>query len=401
MQKPFILYIGAFRFPEGDAAAARVLGTGKVLRALGYEVVFGGGEAEGRPEDKIEPAGFSYQGFMYSSLGGLERKHSDPFRRIVHQIQTTKYLLHWIDGYRARGIAAIIAYHPLTPTYWALARYARRHKICLIIDITEWSTGRNLPGGSFGPHNIESEFRVRYLYRKSHGIIAVSSFLSDYFRSQRCEVVRIPPLVDLDEAKWGMITDNEPGYLKFVYAGSPGNKDLLGNIIQGVLLVGKEIKNIELHIVGVREDQACKLSGIDLTKLASSGAKIICHGRIPQNEVPKMLSSVDFSILLRPDAKNANAGFSTKLVESLCAGTPVIANATSDIAEYVRDGWEGFIVQGNSPEALASTLKIVAKLPREKILEMRSFAKDRARELFDYRSHCSELKRFIENVASD
>ena len=46
-----ILYTGAFRFPIGDAAAPRVLNNAKILRELGYDVVFIGFGGEARDED--------------------------------------------------------------------------------------------------------------------------------------------------------------------------------------------------------------------------------------------------------------------------------------------------------------------------------------------------------------
>jgi len=47
-----IIYTGAFKFPDGAAAAARVLGVGKALREIGYEVEFAGWEKEEREEDR-------------------------------------------------------------------------------------------------------------------------------------------------------------------------------------------------------------------------------------------------------------------------------------------------------------------------------------------------------------
>jgi glycosyltransferase involved in cell wall biosynthesis len=172
----------------------------------------------------------------------------------------------------------------------------------------------------------------------------------------------------------------------------------LGNIIRGVLLANGRTRKFNLHLVGVTGAQASELSGCDLVSKEGSSTGIICYGRIAQNDVPAMLSRADFSVLLRPNSKNARAGFATKLVESLSAGTPVIANSTSDISEFVKDGREGFIAGGNSPEALAATLNLVAELPRERILEMRNNAKSRARESFDYRSYCSGLRTFLSKV---
>jgi glycosyltransferase involved in cell wall biosynthesis len=398
-QKSIIIYTGGFRFPIGDAGAARVLGIGKTLRELGYRVAFGGGEGDGRPEDRVEPAGYSYQGFAYTPQRSLTR-HSHPFHRFSQMVTSGMDTVRWIDGYRMHGIAAIIAYGPSTPLLLQLSRYTRRHGIRLILDLAEWPTGRNLPGGSFGLRNLDSELRMRYLNRRAGSVIAISSFLAKYYGRSGCQVIRIPPLVDLDAEKWKAPEGNESDSLRLIYAGTPANKDLLGNTIRGVLLLRGCARKVELHLVGVTEKEASRLSGCALTPSEGSTAKVICHGRIAQNEVPGMLSRADFSVLLRPDMKYAHAGFATKVAESLSAGIPTIANATSDIAEYVRDGREGFIVQGCSPEALAATLHVVADLPGERVREMKSLAKMRAREVFDYRSHCSELQGFLREPIS-
>jgi glycosyltransferase involved in cell wall biosynthesis len=400
MQESIIIYTGAFHFPIGDAGAARVLGIGKTLRELGYQVAFGGGEDDGRPEDRVEPEGYNYQGFAYTPQTSLTRKHSYPFHRFSQMVKSGKDTVRWIDGYRLRGIAAIIAYGPSTPLLVQLNRYTRRHGIRLILDLAEWPTGRNLPGGPFGLRNLDSELRMRYLNRRSGSVIAISSFLADYYGRSGCRVIRIPPLVDLDDEKWKLPAGNGSDSLRLIYAGTPGNKDLLGNTIRGVLLLRGCVRKVELHLVGVTEKEASRLSGCALTPSGGSSAKVICHGRIPQNEVPGMLSRADFSVLLRPDMKYAHAGFATKVVESLSAGVPVIANATSDISEYVRDGRDGFIVQGCSPEALAATLHVVAELPGERVREMKSLAKITARQVFDYRSHCSALQGFLREAIS-
>ncbi len=60
-----VYYVGAFSFPEGDAAAARVLNIGKALRETGFEVIYGGWEKEARLEDKDTDGNSYYQGFRY------------------------------------------------------------------------------------------------------------------------------------------------------------------------------------------------------------------------------------------------------------------------------------------------------------------------------------------------
>jgi glycosyltransferase involved in cell wall biosynthesis len=390
--------MGSFRFPAGDPAAARVLGIGKALRAIGYEVVFGGGEEEERPEDWVEASGYFYEGFPYISQGGLDRTGPGTLHRLLDMEATAEKTLRWIDGYLPRGVVGIIAYAPSTLLLWQLRKYTRRHSIPLILDLTEWPVGCDVPGARFGIRVMDAQFRLRFLNGKSDGVIAISSFLAEYYRNSGCPVVRIPPLVDLDDQKWDVEAGEGTDSLRLIYAGSPGKKDLLGNIIRGVLLPNRRRRRIDLHLVGVTEEEARQLSGCERLAEEANGAKVICHGRIAQKDVPGMLSRADFSVLLRPDNKKSRAGFATKLVESLSAGTPAIVNATSDIPEFVKDGQEGFIVRGSSPEALAATLNTVTELPREKLQEMKTNAKIRARRSFDYRNYCPELNRFLGTV---
>ena len=59
-----ILYLGLFRFPEGDAAASRILNNARLFRDLGHTVKilsFGG---EYRVQD-ASPGGYIYDGLQY------------------------------------------------------------------------------------------------------------------------------------------------------------------------------------------------------------------------------------------------------------------------------------------------------------------------------------------------
>ena len=76
----------------------------------------------------------------------------------------------------------------------------------------------------------------------------------------------------------------------------------------------------------------------------------------PHAELPNLIAEADFTVLMRPNKRYTNAGFPTKLVESLASGVPVIANLTSDIGWAVRDGREGLKVDDYSAASLAATL---------------------------------------------
>ncbi len=397
--KPLILYTGNFRFPDGDAAAARVLGIGCSLRDAGYEVVFGGGESKERPEDRTPSGSSVFRGFTYQSLGGLERQDRHGFRRAAQLAARARNRAAWIESHRRKGIAAVLVYCPDIMTWRAVRRSTRKHRIPLIVDVTEWHTGANLPGGTFGLRYLESEICSRLSYPSADAVIAISSYIKEYYQRKGCETLRVPPLVDLKDPKWqsGHWTPSES--LRLAYAGSPGNKDMLGEMIRAVVAPQLRAKRLEMHILGLNANEARALAGCELRSEAGKGAEVICHGRLPQNDVPGIIAGMDFTVLLRKNDRNANAGFSTKLVESLSCGVPAIVNATSDIAEFVRHGREGFIVNGESIAAFSAALDEAAGPSPAILAQMRAHAKERAGQSFDYRNYRSQLGSLVERVA--
>jgi glycosyltransferase involved in cell wall biosynthesis len=101
---------------------------------------------------------------------------------------------------------------------------------------------------------------------------------------------------------------------------------------------------------------------------------------------------------VRPQKRFANAGFPTKVVESLSMGIPVICNYTSDLSEYLRDGHEAIICKDHYPPAIAEALRKVLELTPEQRAQMRVEARARAEKDFDYRNYSKPLDEFIKRI---
>jgi glycosyltransferase involved in cell wall biosynthesis len=120
---------------------------------------------------------------------------------------------------------------------------------------------------------------------------------------------------------------------------------------------------------------------------------------VPQPEVARAYLGSDLSVLLREPLRFAQAGFPTKVPESLAAGVPVICNTTSDIGMYVRDGVEGFLCADHTAASFAATLRrVIAEWP-SRYSEMRSAARGAAERFFDYRQYSATLSTFLKEIA--
>jgi len=394
-----------FKFPGGDAGASRVLGVAKALRESGHDVVFLGIENfyPHAGDLKISGADFVsvYNDFRVVSpaptgldfWGRLKRQFS---------ISTGSSFLDRLNVVEINGhpLDAVIAYQAPPFLLLRLKRWCRLRHIPLICDVVEWYDPKQLFLGRTGPFYWGSELRMRCIQKKVDGIIAISKYLMDYYSAHKKKVIRIPILVDahnIDSSRKRLCSCTNDKGLHMVYAGIPGRKDLLGNVLRGVLRLRHKGYTVTIKLVGVSRENVLQCLNGDENAFTSLGDGLILYPRIPRSEVHRILAEADFVPLLRPDERYAHAGFPTKVVESLAAGIPVIANLTSDLGEYLHEGINAFIVHGSTVDAFVDAVERAMR-NWEKWDNMRNAAKKTATNYFDYKVYASNLNIFLEEV---
>jgi glycosyltransferase involved in cell wall biosynthesis len=391
-----VIYTGSFRFPDGDAAAARVLGIGRALRATGYTVEFAGWEDAERSEDLEQDGAYRYQEFAYVSQREFRVKSLSALKRALGFLTAGEKTLKWLAAQDLSDVSTIISYHGGSLFLARLAFFCRQHGIRLLLDCTEWYDPNGLVGGRFGLVHLDHEFRMLIVNRVIGRGIVISHFLERYYSARGCKVLCVPPLIDLSEPKWQLSSrGQDDGVLRLVYAGTPGKKDLLGNALRGLRVLIEEGHALQLHLIGPSREAVLACVDGDTALLDALQGVLVFHGRVSQTDVPGLLAAVDFSILLRPQKRYAEAGFSTKLVESLAAGVPVLANLTGDIGDYVRDGCEGILLSDHSPDAFVAGVKRILALTGVQKLEMRRMARALAEQKFDFRSFVPQIGDFV------
>ncbi|TAL17294.1 glycosyltransferase [bacterium] len=394
----WVAYVGPMPFPWGSAGSRRMYGVASSLAAAGYRVVVGhGGHEPGRIELLHEDSG----AVSHIGLGERPEQLKGRIRNIRHSL-VRGYLtsgaltVRWLDSQSVRP-THVIAYGGFAPYMFRLLGWCRKNSIPLIADVVEWYDPSHRRGGYLNPFYLSAKFAFRFQYARCDGVIAISSFLEDYYSGRGCKVIRVPPTLNVEglaqrvPRKRGA---NEP--LTLVYAGSPGKKDLVGNVIKGLLLADPEGRRTRLLAVGPAREQILRLLG----ESGELPPNVVALGRLPQPEVAKILEKADFSVLLRPREKYAEAGFPTKFVESLAAGVPVIANITSDLGDYLHDGVEGLVCRDHSPEGFAEALSRAMALSARELDEMSAAARKRAEDSFDFRNFAKPLAAFLEELRS-
>lgn len=399
IDRPTVLYIGAFQLPDKNAAAHRVIANGKLLRELGYNVVYIGFDEQGEEEDLCKTKS-EWQGFVYykaklpvglsgqlkylGSISGVEKV-------ISRELNTPPQI--------------IIAYNY---PFWALYRlkkFSRQNDIRLLADCTEWYDN---PQGNIvyrAIKKVDMYFRIHRIQPRLDGVIVISKYLKNYYLSKGSRVLLLPPLIDSKEEKWFRRNDDVEsdvsGRLRLVYAGSPGrgNKDRLDRVLEAlyeIKLTG--IQGFHLYIIGLTEKEFLQWFQVDVP-VEEIRRFTSFRGRMSHQDSLEEIKRADYFIFLREQTLGNTAGFPTKFVEAFGCATPVLTNLTSDLGDFLFNGKNGYRLVSETKGKLVNSIEQALSQKKEKIKEMK---KDMQNDgVFDYRNYTFVSRFFFSRDAAE
>lgn len=387
-----IIYIGNFFFPDYNAAGVRVLNNGYLFRELGYEVVFIGLERKNDISNNLKNSRFNYDGFDCYCFPYPNTMSSWFF--IKDKLNQTKSLITSINP------SLVITYGSVCNSIFALLlnRWCLSNKIKIIHDCVDW-----LAGGSGGLlfrilKYIDTDIQKRYVNSNGDGLIVVSRFLQDYYENKNCKTLLLPPLQK--SIKFNKLIKNNDSIIKIIYAGYPfptarkiiskkGIKDRLDLALE-VLFLSKR-NDFVFNIFGITQQEYLEVIPNHKYLLEKNKNKFIFHGKVKKDIIENELNASDFFLLLRDDNRMTNAGFPSKVVESLACNLPVVTNNTSDLSKYIVDNINGFILKEKKIEALSIELDNV-------LGKIRNIDKTSMDNPFDIKYYKSNAKKFLEEI---
>jgi glycosyltransferase involved in cell wall biosynthesis len=95
--------------------------------------------------------------------------------------------------------------------------------------------------------------------------------------------------------------------------------------------------------------------------------KIHYGGEINRNAIPSILLNAKLLVLPRPDSKQAQGGFPTKLGEYLASGKPVCATRVGEIPDYLIDNESVFFAEPGSVDSFADAISRSMNNPNQSI----------------------------------
>ena len=383
MEKNLVI-VTSDSYPNGDAGAVRQHCLAKLFLSAGYHVfVIGYGAYTG---DLVH----EYDGISYISM---RPDHAGTVSRAMHRFTFGHSVMKVLQKLPHPDVILVVDMMP--DGFFRIRNYAKKHGCLLLHDSVEWYSPEEYKGGRLNWQYLCNSLLNRVTIRKPWRVIAISQYLQEHFEKKNLQTIRVPAVLEVDKIPFRLDVDNEK--LCFVYAGSPGRKDYIKEMVEGFALLSDTMKqNIELHLIGITREDMIKVCGVSSETLEAVSSCLRTHGRLPREEVLKRVASADFTLLLRDNSlRYAKAGFPTKIVESLTCGTPPVCNYSSDLEMFLHDGQNAVIVHDCTPSSVSAAIGRAAGLGPEDRHRLRENARMTAQNCFDYRIYLDEINKIL------
>jgi glycosyltransferase involved in cell wall biosynthesis len=151
-----------------------------------------------------------------------------------------------------------------------------------------------------------------------------------------------------------------------IYPGTLNYHQGVDVAINAVDMLKDAFPNLELHIYGSGEQKDCLVRLIDDLKLAD---RVFMKGLVPARELVAIMAQADIGIVPKRASSFGNEAFSTKILEFMSVGIPVIASATMIDKFYFHEGVVAFF-ESENVQSLAACIARLIENPdlREKLV---------------------------------
>lgn len=400
-KRNFIIYIGDFDLRNENVQAHLVKNNTKILNRLGYSVALIGVNRE---------ATLGEIATMHKLAVGEENRYLElentlTVKGLFKYARIAKMIRAFMDDVAQQGrVKFVISYQ--APSYALIlkdvAEWCKRQGAKYIVncaDITVFDSQPLL-------RRIVMTRNWNYLHKVNRkyadGLIAVSRYIEKFYQKEGMPSVIIPPLFD-------EFVDNEyelSSTTTLVYAGTPfvlkknvntvGMKDRLDKIVDLCLKLSVEGVAYQMLVVGITKElyTTCIPRHKDALK---NNKDIVFKGRLLHKDTLEAVRNADYMLNIRDHNVMNEAGLSTKVVESVSLGTPVVMNSIGDTFMYLREGITGYELSGDEKRDVALLKKLCDKSLDDRVTLKKHCAGDRTFALEKYEA---KFEQFLETVSS-
>jgi glycosyltransferase involved in cell wall biosynthesis len=252
--------------------------------------------------------------FLFRSAMLLRRKHAETPYDLIHVHNVPDFLVFAATFPRWEGVPVVLDIHDLLPEFYA-SKFGIKYnsRLFTLLTVVERYCV------SFASHVIIAN----HLWRDR--LVARSS------TAERCSVVRNYPDPDIFVPQLTQQHKKEASFL-LTYPGSLNPHQGLHVAIRAFARIADKMPEAEFHIYGEGPGKASLLQLVNQLRMQN---RIIFHGFLPTRDIARVMATTDLAIEPKlVTSAFGNEALSTKILEFMAVGVPVIASKTSIHAYY-------------------------------------------------------------------
>lgn len=385
-----IIFLRAFDFPIGGAAANRLLG---ICKALQFEGV-NASVCQYAPSKSneylnclkkqvyqgIEVRNLSYQ---YSPIS----KKSDFYLGIFVGILKTALFIFKENRKIKIDYININSTNLFVLSFFKVVGKILKIKFCR--DLNEYP--------KYVINKTKKPFFADLSYLFFDKIFCISHFLIDFYQPKLSAKTQIDLLpMTVDEDRFDCQSSSSILNSKLItYCGDLSqSKDGIFDMIHAFSRILKTYPKYILQIIGINDNKIHMEEIYHLVKHLNIENSIIFSGLISPVDIPSYLSKSRLLLLCRPKSIQAQGGFPTKLGEYLLTGIPVVLTNVGEISLYLENNVSAYISEPSDIDSIAENIKF-ALIQEQKSIEIGLKGRKVALNHFSYKVQGAKLLTFL------
>lgn len=239
-----------------------------------------------------------------------------------------------------------------------------------------------------------------------NGFIVMTKTLIKFWKNytlKKTKFIHIPMTVDIDRFNKTLeIPDIIKNKSCITYVGNLGHneKDGLPILISAFSKIIEKGYNYYLIIIGHAKQSEQKQVD-DLKKLVHDLGiqdRVIFTGKVNKDYIPNYMVHSELLALARPNNKQAQGGFPTKLGEYLASKRPVIVTKVGEIPDYLNEK-SAYLSKPDSIDSFSDTIEKAIVDSRKEEIGMNGYKI--AETFFNYKQYSNSLKSFFTTLITN
>lgn len=396
-----IAYIGEFDLRNQNVQAHLVLNNGKIFKSLGYKVNYIGVNRKYTTYDKVSKLQYFSESENY-----LELPNTLNIKGILLYKKTCDKVMKYLDRiFKENKLEYVITYQ--SPTFAGILKkiaiWCKKNRVKYIVNCADLPIFELQPfiKKSVMKWNWNEIYKINKKY--ADGFIVVSNYIEKFYKTEKSKTIIIPPLFDYEKIE--NYSYEKTNIATFIYAGQPfvtinheaspsGMKDRLDKIVDLFILASEKNISYKFIIVGLTREEYLTCVPRHKKDLEYEN-KIVFSGKKSHKETLDLIAQADYSINFRDENLMTRAGFSTKVVESISLGTPVVMNDISDTFKYLKEDYMGYKLDKNIDNNLNKINKLCTISPEERIKNKKKCFKEK---IFDCYKYKDTINNFLDSL---